>query len=153
MLGHTDVPISVCQVECHPYWPQRDLIRFCHRNDIHFTAYSPLGSPDSAAMFKRETPELMKDPVIVGVSVRTGRNVGQVLLKWALQGRPTCSVLPKSSSPSRIRGNLDVLTWRLSENDLDAIDAVSRRCRMVDGSFWLSPDGPYRTLEDLWDGP
>ena len=33
------------------------------------------------------------------------------------------------------------------------IDAVSRRCRMVDGSFWLSPDGPYRTLEDLWDGP
>ena len=104
-------------------------------------------------MFKRETPELMKDPVIVGVSVRTGRNVGQVLLKWALQRRPTCSVLPKSSSPSRIRGNLDVLTWRLSENDLDAIDAVSRRCRMVDGSFWLSPDGPYRTLEDLWDGP
>lgn len=155
LLGHADVPISVCQVECHPYWPQRDLVRFCHRNGIHFTAYSPLGSPDSAAMFKRETPELMKDPVIVGVSVRTGRNVGQVLLKWALQRRPTCSVLPKSSSPSRIRGNLDVLTctWRLSDNDLDAIDAVSRRCRMVDGSFWLSPDGPYKTLEDLWDGP
>ena len=28
LLGHADVPISVCQVECHPYWPQRDLIRF-----------------------------------------------------------------------------------------------------------------------------
>ena len=46
-----------------------------------------------------------------------------------------------------------MLTWRLSDNDLDAIDAVAHRCRMVDGSFWLSKDGPYVTLEDLWDGP
>ena len=153
LLGHATVPMSVCQVECHPYWPQHELQRFCTSNGIHLTAYSPLGSPDSAAMFNRNTPELMKDPAVIGVSARTGRNVGQCLVKWALQPRPACSVLPKSSSPGRIRGNLDVLTWRLSDNDLDAIDAVAHRCRMVDGSFWLSKDGPYVTLEDLWDGP
>ncbi len=25
--------------------------------------------------------------------------------------------------------------------------------RMVDGSMWLSPEGPYKTLSDLWDDP
>lgn len=25
--------------------------------------------------------------------------------------------------------------------------------RMVPGDFWVSVDGPYKTLEDLWDGP
>ena len=76
---------------------------------------------------------------------------GVTLRIGASEGRS--GVVPKSSSPGRIRGNLDVLTWRLSDNDLDAIDAVAHRCRMVDGSFWLSKDGPYVTLEDLWDGP
>ena len=23
---------------------------------------------------------------------------------------------------------------------------------MVDGSMWLSPEGPYKTLDELWDG-
>lgn len=26
------------------------------------------------------------------------------------------------------------------------------QARMVDGSMWLQPEGPYRTLNDLWDG-
>ena len=25
--------------------------------------------------------------------------------------------------------------------------------RMVDGSFWVSPAGPFRSLPDLWDEP
>ena len=146
-------PVSACQVECHPYWRQDALLRFCAERDIHFTAYSPLGSPDSATMFRgrNEVPAVMQDPVVRAVAERTGRNVGQVLLRWALQTRPGCSVLPKSANAERLRGNLDVFDWSLDERDVRAIDAVAPRHRMVDGSFWLSKDGPYRTLEDLWD--
>ena len=147
-------PVSVCQAECHPYWRNAALIEYCAENDIHFTAYSPLGSPDSAAMFakaRREVPAVMKDPAVIAVADKTGKNVGQVLLRWALQTRPTCSVLPKSSNPERLRGNLDVFDWALEEEDVRAIDAVTPRHRMVDGSFWLSADGPYKTLHDLWD--
>ena len=60
-------------------------------------------------------------------------------------------MLPKSSNPERLRGNLDVFDWALEEEDVRAIDAVTPRHRMVDGSFWLSADGPYKTLHDLWD--
>lgn len=84
---------------------------------------------------------------------KTGRNVGQVLVRWALQRRPDCSVLPKSSNTDRIRGNLDVVCggWRLDDDDLAALDGLSTQCRMVDGSFWLSPFGPYKVLGELWD--
>ena len=151
-------PISVCQVECHPFWPQHKLAEYCADNDIHFTAYSPLGSPDSASMFRRDearAPALLKDPTVARVAERVGRDVGQVLIKWALQKRPGSSALPKSADPKRVESNLSVIAeeWALSDEDLAELDALAERTRYraVDGAFWLNPAGPYRTLKDLWD--
>jgi diketogulonate reductase-like aldo/keto reductase len=36
------------QVEAHPYWNNNKLVQWCQANGVHLTAYSPLGSPDSA---------------------------------------------------------------------------------------------------------
>ena len=49
------VYVCVCilthkQVEAHPYWSNSRLLAFCKANSIHMTAYSPLGSPDSASV-------------------------------------------------------------------------------------------------------
>ena len=162
IMSYARHPVSVCQVEIHPYWRQERLVRFCRDNNIHVTAYSPLGSPDSAAMFNRIAPVLMKDPVVVDIAEKHCRDVGQVLVRWALQRRPDCSVLPKSSNPTRIRSNLEVVRrhrggggggdfWTLDEEDISALDSLKTQCRMVDGSFWLSPFGPYKVLGELWD--
>lgn len=67
ILSYARHPMSVCQVEIHPYWRQERLVSFCRQNNVHVTAYSPLGSPDSAAMFNRHTPVLMQDPVVKAV--------------------------------------------------------------------------------------
>jgi diketogulonate reductase-like aldo/keto reductase len=93
----------------------------------------------------------MDEPLVHDIAARTGRNVGQVLIKWALQRRPNGSVLPKSVSESRIRGNAAVLDWELSAADVAALSALPSQCRMVHGGVFLSPAGPYRTLKDLWD--
>jgi diketogulonate reductase-like aldo/keto reductase len=69
--------------------------------------------------------------------------------RWGLQ-RGT-SVIAKSTHPERIRANLDVLSWRLPEEAERRLGGLGLQQRMVDGSFWLSPKGPYRTLRDLWD--
>jgi diketogulonate reductase-like aldo/keto reductase len=96
------------QAEAHPYFRNDALVEWCASEGIHFTAYAPLGSPDSASMLSRRSagPELMTHPTVVEVARRTGHDVGQVLLRWALQRRPGCSVLPKSVTPSRITSNL-----------------------------------------------
>ena len=93
----------------------------------------------------------MKHPVVTGVADAVGKSPAQVLIRWAVQ-RGT-SVVPKSVTPSRIEANFDVFDWELSEvqmAELSAIEPLSQM-RMLHGTFWLNPEGPYRTLEDLWD--
>lgn len=91
----------------HPYWRNEALLAWCKIHEIHVTAFSPLGSPDSASIFPRKLPlELLKEPRVLDVARRSGRNPGQVLIRWALQHGT--SVIPKSTSPSRIAGNLQV---------------------------------------------
>jgi diketogulonate reductase-like aldo/keto reductase len=149
ILSYATIPPVVCQVECHPYHRNESLIKWCKDNGIHVTAYSPLGSPDSASMFSREAPKLMEDPIVGAVAASTGRSVAHVLLKWAIQ-RGT-SVLPKSTNPERIKANADVWDWELGGDDFRALSSLAHQQRMVDGSFWLSEEGPYRTLKEFWD--
>ena len=149
--SYATVPLSICQCEAHPYWRNHRVVQFCKEHGIHFTAFSPLGSPDSADIFKRAAPALMDEPAVHDIAARTGKNVGQVLIKWALQHRPQGSVLPKSVSESRIRGNADVQDWELSAADVRTLSTLGAQCRMVHGGVFLSPAGPYRTLKDLWD--
>lgn len=154
VLEYARVRPAVVQAECHPYWRNETLVNWCLDKGIHFTAYSPLGSPDSASLLQRkgDVPILMKDPAVLEIAARVGHDVGQVLVRWGLQHRPTCSVLPKSVNPKRIQTNFEgVQGWSLSEEDMHTLNSLPLQCRMVDGSFWLSPHGPYRTLRDLWD--
>jgi hypothetical protein len=73
-------------VEAHPYWRNQALLDYCRRQGVHVTAYSPLGSPDSAAVFNKPVPQLMRDPVVVEVAEQLGRSPAQVLIRWATSG-------------------------------------------------------------------
>ena len=68
------------QVEAHPYFRNENLLNFCNANDIHVTAYAPLGSPDSASIMGRpeglEGP--MDDPLVIQVAKRLGKSAAQV---------------------------------------------------------------------------
>ncbi|DBA88993.1 hypothetical protein WJX79_009089 [Trebouxia sp. C0005] len=149
IFSYAEVPPAVSQVECHPYFRNEDMLQWCKSNQIHVTAYSPLGSPDSASMFKRKAPLLLQDPAVGAVANKMGRSPAQVLIRWALQHGT--SVLPKSTSADRIKANLDVMGWELSHEDYHKLCNLPGQMRMVNGSFWLHPRGPYKTLHDLWD--
>ena len=57
----------------------------CVQN-IHVTAYSPLGTPPSSAMFKDYQPDLvMNDPVVKDMAKKYNKNVGQVYCFHSLQ--------------------------------------------------------------------
>ena len=63
-------------------------------------------------------------PVITGLAERLGRTPTQVIVRWHLEHGTV--VIPKSSSPDRIRSNAQVGDLALSAEDVAALDALGR---------------------------
>lgn len=80
IMTAAEIPPAVNQVEVHPYHRNDSVIQWCQKNNIHVTAYSPLGSPDSATMFRRpaNTPILLNDPEVNSIAAAVGKSPGQV---------------------------------------------------------------------------
>ncbi len=139
---------AVNQIELHPYLQQSALIEACAALGVAVTAYSPLGSPDSAAFMGRHDDVLLtRHPAIVAIAEAHEATPGQVLIAWAL-ARGT-SVIPKSVNPGRIAENWGARELALTPADMAAIGALDRHQRKVDGSFWFI--GETYSYESLWD--
>ena len=120
LLEHTTVVPAVNQIECHPYFAQRDVQEFGAGHGIVTQAWSPIGG----ITFYRDGSHgsTLDDPVITGVATAHAKSPAQVMLRWGLQhGR---SVIPKSTHPSRIAENFDVFDFELSSDEIAAIDAL-----------------------------
>ena len=139
---------AVNQIELHPYLQQDALLAACKELGVAVTAYSPLGSPDSAAMMGRRDEVLLTEhPIICQIAEAHEATPGQVLIAWAL-ARET-SVIPKSVHPGRIAENWGARDLDLTPADMTAIAALDRHDRKVDGSFWFL--GETYSPKTLWD--
>ena len=151
LLSYARIKPAINQVEGHPYLRNQELIDYCQSQGIHVTCYSPLGSPGYVASQGGEVPPLIKDPLVKELAEKYGKNTGQILLRWGLQ-RGT-SVLAKSVHPDRIKSNLQVFDWALDQEDFERLSKMPLKVRSVDGKMFLKPEGPYKTMADLWDEP
>jgi alcohol dehydrogenase (NADP+) len=143
---------AINQVELHPLWPQDDLVNFCKSKGIHVSAYSPLGSGDRPrAPGVPEPPVLLETDVVKKIAEKTKKSPGQVVLRWGIQ-RGT-SVLPKSTNPDRIKQNLDVLNWELSDEDMKALSGIEPKVRILDfKGMWAGEGCAVETVYEFWDG-
>ncbi|MED6181860.1 hypothetical protein PIB30_023221 [Stylosanthes scabra] len=135
---------SVCQMEMHPGWRNDKMLEACKKNNIHVTAYSPLGSSDGGR-------DLIHDPLVDRIANKLNKTPGQVLVKWAIQ-RGT-SVIPKSTNPDRIRENISVFNWGIPEQDFKALSNIPAQSRILDGEelFVNKSAGPFRSAAEIWD--
>jgi diketogulonate reductase-like aldo/keto reductase len=120
LLDSSTVVPAVNQIEIHPYFQQLDVQDFGVEHGILNQAWSPIGG----ITFYRDSghTSALEDPVIGGIAAAHGKSPAQVMLRWGLQhGR---SVIPKSTNPERIAENLDVFDFRLSDDELAAIDTL-----------------------------
>ncbi|MEU1537168.1 aldo/keto reductase [Actinacidiphila glaucinigra] len=117
IIDNSDVVPAVNQVELHPQLQQAELRAFHARHGIATEAWSPLAQG-----------AVLSDPVVTGIADRLGRTPAQVILRWHLQLGNV--VIPKSVTPERIRQNIDVFDFALSDADIAAITALGSGTRI-----------------------
>lgn len=106
---------AVNQVECNPFFQQRELRKVLEKNDVKIEAYQPLGHGNAS---------LLSHPVLVGIAEKYGKNAGQVILRFEVQDG--LIVLPKSTNPERIAGNLDIFDFELTAEEMEQIRALDQ---------------------------
>ncbi|MFJ5589678.1 aldo/keto reductase [Streptomyces noursei] len=116
LLEHTGVTPVVNQVELHPGLQQTALRAFHAEHGIATEAWSPLAQG-----------AVLDDPAIVVIAATHGVTPAQVVLRWHLQTGNI--VIPKSVTPARIRQNLDVFGFALTDADLAALAGLDRGLR------------------------
>ncbi|AWT41806.1 MULTISPECIES: aldo/keto reductase [Streptomyces] len=113
--GASLVP-AVNQIELHPGLQQAELRALHAELGIATEAWSPLAQG-----------AVLGDDAITAIAGRHGKSPAQVVLRWHLQLGTV--VIPKSVTPARIRENIDVFDFSLSEEEMTAIAALDRDLR------------------------
>jgi diketogulonate reductase-like aldo/keto reductase len=106
---------SVNQVECNPYFQQSELRKILDPQGVRLEAWYPLGHGDKG---------LLANETVVALAKKYGKNAGQVILRFEIQSG--IIVLPKSTNPERIKGNLDIFDFELSENEMEQIKVLDK---------------------------
>lgn len=102
---------SVNQIELHPRLQQAELRAWHAEHGVATEAWSPLAKG-----------ELLEDETIQTVAAHHGKSPAQTILRWHLQLGNV--VIPKSATPERIRENVEVFDFALSEDDMAAIERL-----------------------------
>lgn len=113
----TGVLPVINQVELHPYFNQQAQWDYDQAHGILTQDWSPLG----------RASEMLQNETLKEIAVHYHKNVGQLILRWELQLGTL--PIPKSSTPSRQAGNMDVFDFEISAADMATINGLSQ----VDG--------------------
>ncbi|HEV7348884.1 aldo/keto reductase [Telluribacter sp.] len=150
LLSTARIRPEMNQVEMHPYLQQNALLNYCKQENVHITAYSPLGSSDRPVhLIQTNDPVLLEDATIAAIAEKHSCSPAQVLISWAVH-RGT-SVIPKSVSPVRLQQNLEAASVALDGEDMAQIAELDRGFRFINGSTWAREGAYYTTTAELWD--
>ncbi|MEC0209489.1 aldo/keto reductase [Paenibacillus ehimensis] len=121
LLQDSEIVPAVNQVEFHPLLNQQELRTFCKEHKIQLEAWSPLmqGNLDL--------------PLLSELADKYGKTPAQIILRWDLQHGVV--TIPKSIRESRIRENIDVFDFTLSDEDMARLDGLNQ-----DRRFGPDPD-------------
>ena len=115
-LGYKDIFCN--QVEYHPYLEQNNLIRVLKEYNIIPVAYSPLAKG-----------KLLNDKVILNISKKYTKQPAQIILRW-LNQQGWISI-PKSANEDRMKENMNIFDFTISEKDMNLLHGLARNYRAV----------------------
>ena len=98
-----------------------DVLRFCADQDIAYVPFFPIRSP-----FAGRPKPLADDPTISSVAAKYDATPAQIALAWLLHKDQHVLLIPGTSSVEHLEQNMAAARIALDDDDLAALDAVSR---------------------------
>nr|ACM44070.1 NADPH-dependent codeinone reductase-like protein [Papaver rhoeas] len=144
LMATAKSPPVVNEVEMSPTLQQKNLREYCKANNIMITAYSVLGARGTGWA----SNAVMDSKVLHQIAAARGKSVAQVSMRWVYQ--QGASLVVKSYNEERMKENLKIFDWELTEEDMDKISNIPQS-RALSADFLLSPTGPFKTEEEFWD--
>ncbi|XP_014226763.1 1,5-anhydro-D-fructose reductase-like [Trichogramma pretiosum] len=128
IVDSAEIQPSNLQVELHAYMQQKPLRELCKKHNIAVTAYSTLGSPGASPDKKTDAskalPQLLKNPQVVKIAEAHKKTPAQILLRHAVQSGVI--VIPKSTNAARIKANIDLFDFELSDQEMKTMEGLDR---------------------------
>lgn len=106
------------QAEAHPYFTQEELRKTLDKYGIKLMSWYPLGHGDKS---------LMEEPIFVKLGEKYGKTPAQVILRWHTQ--MGFVVIPGSKNLDHIRDNLDILNFKLTDDEMAEIAKLNKGVR------------------------
>lgn len=106
---------AVNQIEAHPFFTREEDLRVMKSYGIVPQAWSPLAEGNYG---------IFTDPDLTAIGKKYGKTAAQVALRWNVQRG--FSIIPKSTHEERIKENLDIWDFALTEDEMKTISAKDK---------------------------
>ncbi|MBP5615190.1 MAG: aldo/keto reductase [Alphaproteobacteria bacterium] len=116
----------VTQLNLSPTWPQKRTVAFCREQGMQLMAWSP-----------RVRIEKWNEKTMTEVSQKYGKSCAQISIRWSIQ--KGFIPLVKSSHIERMKENLDVFNFEISDENMLRLDDLL--CHPA--NFDATPDSVY----------
>ena len=116
LVAFTEITPQINQVETHPFnqqiFAQENMMK--HQVQI-----------ESWATFAEGRNGIFTHPVLEEIGKKYGKSTAQVMVRWQIQREIVC--LTKTIKPERMKENLDVFDFELSEADMKTIAGLDTK--------------------------
>ena len=102
---------AVNQVELHPFFAQNDAIENMKNYGVIPQAWAPLAEGRHG---------IFTDPQLTAIGKKYKKTAAQVVLRWNIQRN--VSIIPKTVHVDRMKQNIDVWDFNLTENEMNVIN-------------------------------
>lgn len=118
-LTESGLPMpAINQLEIHPGFQQKGLVRFCRKHGMAIQAWSPMGRG------------VLRTPEFEAMAASYGKNISQFALRWSIQ--KGFIPLTRSSDLAHIAQNLEVFDFQIQDEDMRMLDDLNTCDRHMD---------------------
>ena len=111
IFENCEIKPMVDQIEYHPGYTQEATVQYCKQHDILVQAWSPIARG-----------RILQDVTLIEMAEKYSVSVAKLALRFCIQNEVL--PLPKASSKERMRENMDLFDFEISDEDMKRLNTL-----------------------------